>query len=280
MQMTTHIVHLTDRALILLQGQDTASFLQGILTCNMEKVTPLQAQAGALLSPQGKILFDVILIRHEGGYLLETALTRRDEFIKRLNFYKLRAKVTISPFDDFAVYALWPEDRLHEGFSDPRWAPLGRRLYVAKDKITPNADEAAYHRHRIFHGVPEAEKDYALNEAFPHEANFDLLNGVDFNKGCYIGQEVVSRMQHRGKAKKRILPFQISGIASAGTPITAGAMILGQLGSSSTLSALGLVRLDRLEEALIARAPIMAGTAKLSFIQPVWANFAVAGAAA
>jgi folate-binding protein YgfZ len=278
--MTIHITHLTDRALSLVQGEEAASFLQGMLTCDMEKVTRLQAQAGALLSPQGKILFDVMLIQHEEGYVLETVSAKRDEFIKRLTFYKLRAKAAILPFDDFGVYALWPENNSREGFYDPRWRPLGKRAYARRDKIMPNVEEAAYHRHRIFHAIPEAEKDYVLGEAFPHEANFDILNGIDFHKGCYIGQEVVSRMQHRGKARKRILPFKIEGAAPSGTPIVAGSVTLGQLGSSSALSALGLVRLDRLEEALITKATMTAGSAKLHFIQPAWANFAIAGAAA
>jgi len=279
--MTTSSAYLEDRGVLTCEGCDAKGFLQGLLTLDMEKVTGAQAQTGALLSPQGKILFDLVIYEHEGKYWIETAASQAEALIKRLTFYKLRAKVNIELKPDWRILALWNFDQPPSmGFADPRWEALGYRAFVEKNKSPEaHATAAAYHAHRIFHAVPEAEKDYALGDTFPHEANFDLLNGIDFNKGCYVGQEVVSRMQHRGIARKRIMPFKVDGIAAAGAPITAGELSLGTLGSISDERALGMIRLDRLEDALNAHAPLMAGAARLAPLQPAWADFAIAGAA-
>jgi folate-binding protein YgfZ len=279
--MTTSCALLEDRGILAVSGEDAKGFLQGLLTLDMEKLSSHAAQAGALLSPQGKILFDLIVLEHEGKYWVETRLSQVEALAKRLNFYRLRAKVSIETKPEHHVLAIWNFDQPpKEGFTDSRWEALGRRAFVEKNSLSGiNAIAADYHAHRIFHAVPEAEKDYVLGDTFPHEANFDLLNGVDFAKGCYVGQEVVSRMQHRGIARKRIMPFKIDGPAITGTPIIAGGLALGKLGSSSGTCALGLIRLDRLEEALNAGATIIAGQAKLTPLQPAWANFAIAGAA-
>ena len=287
--MTTSCALLKDRSILSISGEEAKGFLQGLLTLDMEKVSDTQAQAGALLSPQGKILFDLIVLEHDGQFRAETTASQVEALIKRLNFYKLRAKVSIEQKPGWHSLAVWNSDVPPAfGFTDPRWEPLGRRAFVGKDELPEllkrlNAVErpaADYHAHRIFHAVPEAEKDYMLGDTFPHEANFDLLGGADFSKGCYVGQEVVSRMQHRGIARKRVMPFKLDGVALPGTPITAGEISLGTLGSSSSTCALGLVRLDRMEEALNARHAITAGSAKLTPLQPAWANFAIAGAAA
>jgi folate-binding protein YgfZ len=287
--MTTSCALLEDRGVLTVSGEESKGFLQGMLTLDMEKILSSQAQAGALLSPQGKILFDLIIYEHEEKYWVETTASQLEALAKRLNFYKLRAKVNIEIKPGWHVLAIWNFDRPPTiGFADPRWRELGYRAFVEKNKLPDlvkqlNAIEctpAGYHTHRIFHAIPEAGKDYALGDAFPHEANFDLLNGVDFAKGCYVGQEVVSRMQHRGIARKRIMPFKLDGAAAQGTAITAGEISLGSLGSSSNTCALGLIRLDRLEEALNACRSIIAGGAKLTPLQPAWANFAIAGAAA
>ncbi|MES2906648.1 MAG: folate-binding protein [Pseudomonadota bacterium] len=275
--MATHAAAIHDRTVFAVTGAEAKPFLQGLLTCNLDNVSENIAQAGALLSPQGKILFDATLIATNDGYLVETAASQREAFIKRLQFYKLRAKVTIEACNDLHVFALWGNNDA-EGFTDPRWPALGQRLYAKE--VATNASEDTYHTHRIAEGIPEAEKDYILGDTFPHEANFDLLNGADFNKGCYVGQEVVSRMQHRGVARKRILPFEMTGDAAPRTPIMAGDITLGELGSSSSGRVLGLVRLDKLEDALCAKKTIQAGHATLNPVQPAWANFMIAGNAA
>jgi folate-binding protein YgfZ len=285
--MTTSCALLEDRGVLSVSGEEGRSFLQGLLTLDMEKVSLTRAQGGGLLSPQGKILFDLIILEHDGQFWVETTASHCEALAKRLNFYKLRAKASIEQKPGWHVLAIWNFNTPAFGFADPRWEPLGRRAFIEKSKLPDllkqlNAIErpaTAYHAHRIFHAIPEAEKDYALGDTFPHEANFDLLDGADFSKGCYVGQEVVSRMQHRGMARKRVMPFKLEGAAAAGTPIMAGEISLGTLGSSSSTCALGLVRLDRMEEALNARNPIVAGEAKLNPIQPAWANFAIAGAA-
>ncbi len=284
--MATSYTFLEDRGVLTVGGADARGFLQGLLTLDMEKVSPEKAQAGALLSPQGKILFDILILEHGDRFWIETTASHADALIKRLNFYKLRARVEIDAKPGWHMAALWDfNSPPATGFADPRWEALGRRAFVEKNMAVSFGAQASkhsaadYHAHRIFHGIPEAEKDYALGDTFPQEANFDLLNGTDFEKGCYVGQEVVSRMHHRGMARKRILLFEIEGTALKDTPISAGDLVLGQLCSSSDKRALGLIRLDRLEQALTAHAPVVAGKAQLKPLQPEWANFAIAGAA-
>lgn len=270
--MTQNSALLENRALIHINGANVFSFLQGLLTCDMSKVSNTQAQAGALLSPQGKILFDLFVIACEDSYLIETALTQRDAFIKRLQFYKLRAAVAMTSVNNLRIFALWG-DTIGAGFPDPRWPPLGNRLYAESFK-TSDAPEA-YEAHRISQAVPEAEKDYILGDTFPHEANYDLLNGVDFDKGCYVGQEVVSRMQHKGSQRKRIIGFNIEGKVNSGTEIIAGTIAIGKIGSVAGQKALAMTRLDRLEEAIAAGHSLSAGTAILHPLKPPWANFKI-----
>lgn len=274
--MTTVSTHLPERALLFAGGADARSFLQGLVTCNMDKVSTAQAQFGALLTPQGKILFDLFIIAHENGLLIETSAAQRDALLKRLQFYRLRANIALTPRDDLKVFALWGENP-EKGFADPRWPELGHRLYALDYATTAEAE--AYHAHRLVQAIPEAEKDYPLGDTFPHDANFDLLNGVDFSKGCYVGQEVVSRMQHRGEVRKRILPFAVTGEAKSGEALTANGMPLGTLGTIGNGRALATVRIDRMNEARQAGHALVAGTAALTPVQPPWSHFDIKGAA-
>jgi tRNA-modifying protein YgfZ len=242
-------VFLKDRGVARVAGADAAAFLQGLLTNDVEKLPVGALRYAALLTPQGKILFDLIAHRAgEAEFWLDAPADRIAELVKRLGFYKLRARVEIADVSaDWAVVAA-PEGEP----ADPRDPRLGARRLVARADAPPEdaAARAAYEARRISLGVPQGGIDFAYGDAFPHDANMDLLNGVDFAKGCYVGQEVVSRMKHKGTARKRVVRVALDGPAPApGTPILDGDLPVGALGSASGAEALALVRLDRAEAA-------------------------------
>lgn len=258
---------LTDRAVVSLAGETAGTFLQGLLTCDVGQLTQGGAAYGALLTPQGKILFDVFIHRHDAEWLIDCAATQRDELIAKLKFYRLRAKIDIAPRDDLAVHVGT------EGGLDPRFGEMGARF------VAPSAaacDMRAYHARRIALGLADSVADLGPGEFYPHEANLDQLNGVSFTKGCYVGQEVVSRMEHRGSARSRILPISCDGEAPPkGTEIVAGTRPIGSMLSSAGRQALAILRLDRLKEALDeGRDPMTAGIA-LRAMKPVWARYVV-----
>jgi folate-binding protein YgfZ len=174
--------------------------------------------------------------------------------------YRLRAKADIEEARDLTVLAAWGGAPQAPGlsFADPRRPELGLRI-LAASPVAANATEAEYHAHRIALGVPEAGKDYALGDTFPHEANFDVLNGVSFTKGCFVGQEVVSRMQHRGTARKRIVIVEADAPLPPGAEITAGAAAIGTIGSTAGNLGLALLRLDRAGEARSKGEALVAG---------------------
>jgi folate-binding protein YgfZ len=257
---------LTDRAIVSLAGETAAAFLQGLFTCDVAQLT-LGSTYGALLTPQGKMLFDVFLHCHDAEWLIDCAAGQRDELIAKLKFYRLRAKIDIAPRDDLAVQVGT------EGTPDPRFGEMGARLIAPE--ATP-CDMAAYHARRIALGLADSAADLGSGEFYPHEANLDQLNGVSFSKGCYVGQEVVSRMEHRGSARSRILPVMCDGEAPAkGTEIVAGTRPVGTMLSSAGRQALAILRLDRLKDALDeGRQPMAAGIA-LRAMKPVWARYDV-----
>jgi hypothetical protein len=279
------IALLPDRGVVHVTGEDAVKFLQGLVTNDISgpaavqpKTVPAAVHAG-LLTPQGKVLFEFFVVGLGGGLLLDVASDRIADLVKRLTMYKLRAKVEVADASqDFAVAAAWSGpfaptlNATH--YADPRLAALGVRWLVPRSLLDRQVegrvsageaelvDADAYHAHRIALGVPEGGKDYAFGDTFPHEANFDLLNGVSFSKGCFVGQEVVSRMQHRGGARKRIVLIEADGPLQPGTAITAGAASIGTVGSVAGNRALALVRLDRAEEAQAkGEALAAAGTA-------------------
>src|SRR6185312_12411327 len=222
-----------------------------------------------LLSPQGKILFDFFVVAADGGYLIDVAAEKAGELVKRLLFYRLRAQVDIGEEPSRAVAATWSgPPRLSEGaiaYPDPRLPELGLRAILPAgasiaDLGCTQAEDADYDALRIKLCVPEGGLDFAFGEAFPHEALFDQLNGVDFAKGCYVGQEVVSRMEHRGTARRRVVPVEgAAPLPAPGSTIEAGGVPIGSLGSVSGASGLALVRLDRAEEAFVKGNPLVVG---------------------
>ncbi|MDP4006410.1 folate-binding protein YgfZ [Methylobacterium sp. NEAU K] len=270
---------LPDRALVTVTGPDAAALLQGVLTCNVETLQANEARLGALLSPQGKILFDFLISRIPDGFRLDTAADRAADLAKRLMLYRLRAQVTIAVDPTVLVAAAWagasPAAETAT-VADARHADLGARLYAAEGAFSADASEAAYHAHRIGLAVPEGGHDYAYGDAFPHEALMDQLGGIDFKKGCYVGQEVVSRMQHRGTARTRLLAARYpEGAPAPGTEIAAGGKVLGTTGSAAGARGLALVRLDRLGDALASGEAPRAGDVPVTFERPAYASFAM-----
>jgi folate-binding protein YgfZ len=277
--MAIHSVQLEDRGVLRVAGEDAASFLQGLLTNDVESVAVGEARYAALLTPQGKILFDFLVLRVpvESGaaFLIDCPAAQAADLAKRLGFYRLRAKVTIADESaGQAVMAFWGEEVSGADaveatspaasfvFADPRDPRLGVRAILPRGKAATlvNASLDAYEAHRIQLGVPRGGVDFAYADIFPHDANLDLLHGVDFEKGCYVGQEVVSRMRHRGGARKRIVRLTFAGAApEQGTPVLAGETSVGALGSSVAGHALAMVRLDRIEDAATAGRPLTAG---------------------
>jgi len=252
--MTSQIffAQLESRALVQVSGPDWRDFLQGLLTQDVETLAPGETRFAGLLAPQGKLLFDLFLTGTEDdGCLIDVAAERRDALIQRLTIYRLRAKVEIKPVDT-AVLAVWPAaGPSTEWPIDPRLDELGARGYgVAPPAGAVGADEAAYHRHRLSLGVPDPDRDCPADTTYPIEANFDLLNGIDFQKGCFVGQETTSRMKRRGMIKNRMLPIVFDGEAlSFGAEVLAGDRRAGEVLSGQDGRAMALLRLDRTQGA-------------------------------
>ena len=236
---------LKSRALIAVSGPDWRSFLQGLLTQDVEGLQPGEARFGALLTPQGRLLYDLFVIGRDDGAWLDVAAGRRDAIVQRLVMYRLRARVQIAA-DDAAVSASFP--RVADGYiADPRLPALGGRGYG----IAASGDEAAYEAHCLALGVP-GPADWGSDRSYPIEAGFDLLNGIDFHKGCYVGQETTSRMKRRGQIKSRMLPIAFDGPPPApGAEVLTGDLRAGEVLSVGAGRAMALMRLDRAEGAAL-----------------------------
>jgi folate-binding protein YgfZ len=281
---STKIALLEDRGTVRVAGPDAAKLLQGLITANLDRLEREPAIFAGLLTPQGKILFDFFVVKADQGFLLEAPRDKCADLAKRLTFYKLRANVTIADVSaGYAVAAMWdgPPARFESGhaFPDPRLPDLGWRAILPAPYVAPpGAVEAAasdYHTHRISLGVPEGGRDYVLGDTFPHEALFDQLRGVDFDKGCYVGQEVVSRMEHRSTARKRIVPVIGSSPLTSGCEVKAGDAVIGILGSVTGARGLALVRIDRVGEAMAKGQPLSADGVRLRVELPGWVRFTI-----
>jgi folate-binding protein YgfZ len=279
-----NIAELEARSIIKVSGDDANKFLQDIVTNDVTKAVDGKAVHAGLLTPQGKILFEFFLLNRGDHFLLECSSATVSDLIKRLSFYKLRAAVEIEDLSgSFKVWVSWngkpeiPAEAI--AFMDPRLEILGLRIIAPTSlDVTTGCEvtsEDDYHRLRIALGVPEADKDYPLGDTFPHDADYDQLAGVDFKKGCYVGQEVVSRMQHRGTARKRIVPARGNAPLTEGAKISAGDTTIGMLGSVAGDMGLAMVRLDRAEKAIENGYQLMAGNVEIDLIHPGWADFSV-----
>ncbi len=276
------VARLRRRGVVGVGGEEAEKFLNDLVTSDLAGAGPGRAIYAGLLTPQGKILFDFFVFRDEARFLFDLPRTSVADFARRLVFYRLRAKVTIDDVSaDYEVLAGWGNGEPHvEGAvaPDPRLAALGWRAIVAAGAPMPagftEIDADKYDAHRIALGVPEGAVDFAYGEMFPHDADMDQLAGVDFTKGCYVGQEVVSRMEHRGSARRRVVIAEgTAPMPPSGTPIAAAGRPLGTLMSSTGGIGLALVRLDRAREAMDAGEAVMAGETAIALRLPEWARF-------
>jgi folate-binding protein YgfZ len=255
MSQAATLAALQSRALINLAGPDWRSFLQGQITQDVESLRPGEIRFGALLTPQGRLLYDLFVVGREDGAWLDVAAERRDAFVQRLTLYRLRAKVEIAA-DPAPVSALFGPDAAAPAasgwFADPRLPAMGWRGYGAD--TPPGAvpgDEAAYDAWRLGLGVP-GTADWGFEKTYPIEADFDLLGGVDFKKGCFVGQETTSRMKRRGLIRNRMLPIAFEGPAPApGAEVLAGELRAGEVLSGGPGRAMALLRLDRIKGAAL-----------------------------
>ena len=234
---------LDSRALLRVAGPDWRAFLQGLVTQDVETLAAGEVRFAALLAPQGRVLFDLFVVGEEDGALLDVAADRRDALLSRLTLYRLRSKVEIAR-DERGVFASWGD--LAEGAPDPRLPELGRRIYG--EAVVQEATEDGYDLHRLALGVPDPARDAIPDKTYPIEANWDLLNGIDFRKGCFVGQETTSRMKRRGIIKNRMLPIAFEGEALPfGAEVLNGDLRAGEVLTGRDGRAMALLRLDRIE---------------------------------
>jgi folate-binding protein YgfZ len=276
---------LPDRGVVKVTGETARDFLNGLITTDTTRLQPGLGRFGALLSPQGKITVDFLITEapagHGGGFLIDCPKPLAQALADKLKFYKLRAKIEVENISDsLGVLAAWDGEAALKPdltFTDPRNSQLGLRIFVpaelaqkAADAIGAElVDASAYEAHRIAIGVPRGGLDFMYGDAFPHETNMDRLSGVDFDKGCYVGQEVVSRMQHRGTARTRTVRLLLDGPApEIGSAILAGEKSVGTMGSAADGHALALMRIDRAGEALEAGTPLTAGGLSIRITEP------------
>ena len=280
--MSQTLILLNERAVLLVGGPEAAPFLQGLVTADISKLEDGGATHAGLLTPQGKILFDFFIVRQGGGFFIDCAASQKQGLMQRLAMYRLRADVEIAGRDDLAVAAGIGRDKPEmDGaiiYPDPRLAQMGWRVIGDAKELAKAAGGAvqAYHEKRIALGLPDSDSDIGSGEVFPHEADFDQLGGVSFTKGCYVGQEVVSRMQHRGTARARIVPVIFdAGTPASGDEIRAEGKKIGHILSVAGLKGLALVRLDRAQKALNSGHALTAAKTGVHLVKPDWAGFDV-----
>lgn len=249
---------LEDRRIIEITGVDATHFLERLITTDVEKLLEGELLPGALLSPQGKVLFDFLVGKISDGYLIDISHQLAEAFIKRLMLYKLRSDVQIVESTKWVTVFFSQNDsdslQTDSSFIDKRFPENEKvmRCYSAGRTPAPNSGESERHWDllRIHYGIAESGKDFSVNDVFPHDINFDQIGGISYKKGCYIGQEVVSRMHHRGTARRRTLIATGQDILPPSGTIEAEGKIVGNLGTVVGNEALALVRIDRVKTAM------------------------------
>jgi folate-binding protein YgfZ len=282
---------LADRGVVKVAGDDARNFLHGLVSADILQLAPNAARFAALLSPQGKIFADFFVVeapaQDGGGFFLDVARALAKPLVDKLNLYKLRSRIMVEDLSKvLGVLAAWDGNgaaRIGLTYADPRLPALGRRVMMPPHRAADAAatlgatlvDASEYEAHRIALGIPRGGVDFAYGDAFPHEADMDQLGGVDFAKGCYVGQEVVSRMEHRGIARTRALAVRYDGVApAAGVAVMAGERQVGTMGSAAGGHGLALLRLDRVSDAASRGEELRAGGVAIRPIKPEWARFA------
>ena len=288
---------LPDRGVISVTGPDSQEFLQGLISNDITQVSASNAIYAALLTPQGKYLFDFFISEAGGELLVECEKARITELMKRLRMYKLRADANLADVsDEYAVFAIWGDGVAQaaglnetagsaietEGgtlYIDPRLESAGARAVFSVKKAENYlasiggtlGSSSDYDLHRLKLGLPDSSRDMVIDKSILLESGFDELNGVDWNKGCYVGQELTARTKYRGLVKKRLVPVSIEGDApEPGAIILAGEKNAGEMRSSNGTQGLALLRLEQLEN---ETAELVCDQATLRPIRPDWANF-------
>ena len=292
MQVNPSYAPLGGRGVLEVAGADRAAFLQGLVSNDVSKAGPGRAVFAALLTAQGKYLHDFFIVALGEALYLDCEAPRLGDLKKRLNLYKLRSKVSL---DDagarFIVAVAWGDGVLAKlglgdagaaksfagglAYADPRLSGLGARFLIPRGNEAEiaalgfaRADGAAYDKHRLSLGVPDGSRDLEVEKSILLENGFEELNGVDFTKGCYMGQELTARTKYRALIKKRLLPVNVDGpLPASGTSIMAGAEEVGEIRSGAGGVALALLKLDALS------GPLTAGGAKIVPSKPDWAKF-------
>lgn len=277
-------VRLDDRAVLAVSGGDASGFLQGLVTNDIGKLAGGGAIHAALLTPQGKYLFDFLVFARDGAFCLDCEAEARPALARRLAIYKLRADVAIDAVLPDPVFALFGEGAEEaagriagaDAFADPRHPALGARVVGLSGEAAiraagaVEAPRAEYDALRLSHGIPDGRRDLVPEKSFLLENGFDELNGVDFDKGCYVGQEVTARMKHRKLVRKRLVPVHIDGAApEPGTPVHRDGSEVGEMRSSAGALGLALLRIDAIE----GGAALRAAATTIRPQKPAWAAF-------
>ena len=263
---------LENRGFIAVGGEDAEDFLQGIITTDVPSIGTGEAYSGALLTPQGKIMFEFMVTRSAEGFLIETAEDSADALAKRLTLYRLRAKVSISRPAGTSVTVLWGETPPPDASRDMRFARAGIDLY-RQHGTSAGTTISAYTSLRIANGISGGAEDGEATDYFPHDLMMDRNGGLNFRKGCYVGQEVVSRMQHRSTARRRLVTVTSeTSLPAPGTAITTAGKEIGALRTIEGRAGLAVIRIDKAGEAMASGTPIMAGEQAVTLALPAWSG--------
>ncbi|MES5097615.1 folate-binding protein YgfZ [Agrobacterium sp. BA1120] len=263
---------LNDRAFIHVSGTGATDFLQNLVTPDLDSLPAGEARPGALLTPQGKIMFEFLIWRDGEGYVLETGVDQQDALLRRLTMYKLRAPVDLKAGQAKGASVFWDEAAPEGAIKDSRFAKAGIELYRLPGH-SASADASSYHGLRIANGIVLAGIDYPLSDAFPHDVLMDVNDGVSFKKGCFVGQEVVSRMKHRGTARRRVVTVTAEAdLPATGTDILAGGKPIGTLGTVIGKQGLAIIRTDRAADAMASGTDITTGGIAVTVALPAWSG--------
>ena len=270
---------LPHRAILRLGGEDRRAFLQGLISNDVRRCQIGQPLYAALLTPQGKFLHDMFLVDSGDAFLLDVEADRRDDLRQRLEHHKLRSRVVIEDQRDvFALYAFWDEDApptVPDGFvfQDPRLPELGWRVIAPRFPLQNAGAYAAYDRHRLALGVADGSRDMVVGQSTLLEGNFDLLHGISWDKGCYMGQELTARTHYRGLVKKRLFPVSITGeTPEEGTPIFLDGAEIGTMRSACGQNGLALLATAQVAEGIGQHCPLSCNTALLTPSRPFWSK--------
>lgn len=277
MSLTTRTANVINRSLINVTGEEAEKFLQSVLTTDLGALGHDDLMAGALLSPQGKIIFDFLISRIEDGFRLEVPSDVIADFAKRLTFFRLRSKAKISEPYESLIHVSWHNDSIssqNDSTKRDRRFPDNVHVWRIYGEAAENSDDTGWAHLRSQYGIAESDSDFTLGDVFPHDVNYDEIKGISFTKGCYVGQEVVSRMQHRGTARRRVLTVSANAtLPAAGTALTAAGREIGTLGHVAGQQGLALVRIDRVKDAQDKGIDILAGELKVNLELPEGIKF-------